>query len=108
PGRHIYRRDEELDLRRTFRGPFNPSQVLVNLAKGRPKSPLAAQELCAINDQEYAGWSEAKRARGRFGEFLRPYPVSLRDAHLVALHLPGDGLNVNVREECAFHGVFSR
>ena len=82
--------------------------MLVNLGKHRLQSPLAAQQLCAVDDQEDAGWSEAKRPGGRVGEFLRPYAVSLRDVHLVALHLAGDGLDVNVREECTFHDVFSR
>ena len=108
PCGHIYRRDEELDPRRTLCSSFDPCQVFVKLVKRRLQPPLAAHELCTVDDQEDARWSETKRPGSRVGEFLRPYAVSLRDVHFVAFHLAGDGLDVNVREERTFHGVFSR
>jgi hypothetical protein len=104
---HIYRRDKELDPLRTLCSLFDPGQVLVNLGKRRLQPPLAAQQLYTVDDQEYARWSEAKRRRDRVRKLLRPYPVSLCDVHLVALHLAGYGLNVDIREQ-SFHGVFSR
>src|SRR6266481_9475897 len=69
---HIYRRDEELDPRRTLCSPFDPCQVLVKLGKRRPQPPLSAQKLCTVDEQENAGWPKAKRPGDRVGEFLRP------------------------------------
>jgi hypothetical protein len=62
-----------------------------------------AANLLLLNTTHLNPWTN-----GEVGEFLRPYAVSLRDVHLVALHLAADGLDVNIREERTFHGVFSR
>ena len=97
PRGHIYRRDKELDRRRTLCSLFDPCQVFVKLVKRRLQPPLAAHEFCTVDDQEDDRGCETKHPGGRVGEFLRPYPVSLRDVHFVAFHLAGDGLDVNVR-----------